>query len=128
MNLILQYIILFIIVTLVPVIFFILLLLLRVIYSGYKLSMSLRDEYDYFGSRIERYTTIAYGSSEEFDYALYKPNVNFSYYIMTDCFIFLFDRKKTLFSIYNKETNKTMLYTMKQALLVFDEYEEKIKK
>jgi len=83
------------------------------------------DEYQYMSVRLERYTNVTHGNTNEIVIwkDTYKINVNFRYFLISDQIIYLFDGNKRLFAICNKDKKTTYLFNFRQALKIFDEFE-----
>lgn len=83
------------------------------------------DEYQYMSVRLERYTNVIHGDTKEISIwkDLYKINVNFRYFLVSDQMIYLFDGNKRLFAICDKNKKTTHLFNFRQTLKVFDEFE-----
>ena len=86
------------------------------------------DEYDVIGGLLERYTTITYGDPVYLKKTKdqYEINVNFKWYIITDQFIYLFDRHKKLFALCDKTQLKTYQINSYKAMELIGEYESQL--
>ena len=95
-------------------------LILLFLFTHYIVTLitKVKDEFDYVSVIIERYETklIQYGPSSPSMENIKKNNgiqLKFHYVIETESLLYLFDRSKVFFAVYNKKTKTTHLQNLK---------------
>lgn len=88
------------------------------------------NEFDYLLAKIERYTAINSGGLIDSGVLKRIHNIpfNFSYFLDSEQMIYLFDRDKKIFAVYDKSHNKTYLCNLKQMQNIIRDYENQLPK